>query len=118
MKRLKPLMPSLRERKRYLAYEIISEHQITDFNDVSDEFWRQISNTLGQLGAAKAGIRLLDDTYDSEIQRGLIRVSHTDVDELRFALMNVTSINDTKALVRSVGVSGIIKKAKEKFMEG
>lgn len=118
MKKLKPLLPTLKERKRYLAYEIISEHRISNFNDISTSFWDSIIENMGSIGAADAGIMLLDDTYKSDIQKGLIRVGHKKVDDLRYSLMNITEIAGHDSIVRSVGISGILKKAKDKYLEG
>ncbi len=115
-KKIKPLLPSLRERKRYLAFEIISESPILDFKAVERAIQDKSLEFLGILGCAEAGIMVLNDKYNPENQRGLIRVSHTSVDKLRASLMMIEKIEDKNVIVRSVGVSGILKKAKNNYI--
>jgi len=115
-KKIKPLLPSLRERKRYLAFEIISESPIQDFNAVSAAISEKSLEYLGQLGLAEAGIMIFPDKYNKEKQRGLIRVSNRSLDKLRATIALVDNIKGTKAILRSVGVSGIIKKARDNYL--
>ena len=53
MKKLKPLSPTLRERKRYVVYEVISKHPIK----------------FGKSIALKAGASFIDD--EVYIQAGI-----------------------------------------------
>jgi ribonuclease P/MRP protein subunit POP5 len=110
-KKIKPLSPSLRERKRYLAFEVISEVPIGDSKAVYGAINQKALEFLGTLGCAEAGMIMLADRYNPEKQRGLIRVSHKSVDKLRATLALVETINGKKTIVRSVGVSGILNKA-------
>lgn len=109
MAKLKSLMPTLRERKRYLAFEVMSEKRIE--GRITSVIWRSILENLGVFGCAKAGIWVLPDKYDPEKQRGIIRVNHKHVDELRTTLAMIRSIEGEKVIVRSIGLSGILKKA-------
>ncbi|MBD3304289.1 hypothetical protein GF343_04020 [Candidatus Woesearchaeota archaeon] len=115
MAKIKPVLPSLREKKRYLAFEIISKEPIKDFSDVSRAVWKALLDLSGVLGAAKAGIWLLSDKFYKDKQKGLIKVNHRNVDLLKSALCTIRQINGTDVIVRSVGLSGILKKA-EKVM--
>ena len=114
MAKLKPLLPSLREKKRYLAYEIISKDKLdlfADIDDVSDSILCASMDCMGDFGMANAGIMVLKDKYDSKSQRGLVRVANKSVDNLKASLAFITSIKNNEVIVRSVGVSGIMKKA-------
>lgn len=111
MARIKPILPSLRERKRFLAFEIASESKIRDFSSISKAVWDSVLSFLGELGAADAGIWLLNDKYDPKTQRGLIRVGHRHVDHLKACLAMISTIDRQPVIVRSLGVSGILKKA-------
>ena len=71
---------------------------------------------FGELGSARAGIQLLPKYWNSELQRGLIKVNHKYTDELKASLTFVKTINNQKIIIKSVGVSGIIKKAKERYL--
>ncbi|MDO8741209.1 MAG: Rpp14/Pop5 family protein [Candidatus Woesearchaeota archaeon] len=115
-KKLKAMMPSMRERKRYVAFQIISKEPIRPFKPVSDAIWQGCLRFLGELGAAKAGIWILADKFNEENQKGLIRVNHKYVDDLKGALALIKSINGAEVIVRSTGTSGIMKKAQERYL--
>ncbi len=116
MKKLKPLLPTLREKKRYLAFEVLSRSKISSFEAVANAVWGRTLEFIGELGAARAGICVIADRYDPQKQRGIIKVSHTHIDELRAALTMITTIQNQEAIVRSLGASGILKKAVRKFI--
>lgn len=117
MSKIKPILPSLRERKRYLAFEIISERKIKDFSAISTAVWDSLLSFTGELGAAEAGIWLLNDKYDAASQRGLIRVGHKHTDHLKAGLAMIDGIDKEPVIVRSLGVSGIMKKAYNNYIE-
>ncbi len=116
-KKLKPLLPSLREKKRYLAFEVLSKGKITDFDAVSNTILDTSTEFLGQLGMSKAGIMILKDKYNKDSQRGLIRVNHKNVDNLKAALTMVDNIDNSEVIVKSIGVSGILKKAEKRYLK-
>ncbi len=110
---LKPIPPTLRERNRYLAFEVIS-----DSNPKRDEIIRAIHNLclgfLGELGTSKAGLWLMD--WDDRKKRGILKVTHRSVEEVRASLVMVKEINRSKCILRILGVSGTVKTAKEKYL--
>lgn len=112
-KKLKPILPSLREKKRYLAYEVISKNKVS-FESLQKAIMSAALKVLGQLGVAKAGIIILKDKWKNN--RGLIRVAHKHVDNLRTTLMFVDKVDNEEVIIRSVGVSGILKKARNKYL--
>lgn len=111
MAKLKALLPSLREKKRYLAFEIVSKNRIKSFSSVSKAIWQGMLSFNGTKGAAQAGIWLLPERYNPQTQKGIIRVNHKAVDSLKASLMTIQNVENTPALVRSVGVSGSLRKA-------
>ena len=115
--KIKPLSPSLREKKRYLVFEVLSEAKIKDFSKVKDSILETGSFFLGKLGMAEAGIILMEDKYDANKNKGIIRVNHKHVHHLKSVLTLVKKIDDNEVIVRSIGVSGILKKAEENFMK-
>ena len=109
--KLKPILPSLIEKKRYFTFEIISKSQIKDFSAVSKAVWASLLSFTGEFGAAKAGIWLLSDKYNEETQRGIIKVSNKHVNELKASLSLIKEIDKNKVIVRSIIVSGMLNKA-------
>lgn len=116
MVKIKPILPSLREKKRYLAFEIVSKNKIDSFSSVSRAVWDYSLQFLGEKGVAQAGIWLLSDKYDPKTQRGLIRVSNKYVNDLKSVLTLIDKIENREVIVRSVGVSGILKKAETRYL--
>jgi len=111
MGKLKALMPSLREKKRYLAFEIVSKGKIKAHSGVSRAIWQGMLSFAGTKGAAQAGLMLLPEKYNERSQRGIARVSHTGVDALKASLALVQDVEGSPAIARSLGVSGSLKKA-------
>jgi len=113
--KLKPVLPSLREKKRYIAFEVISNEKLKNFSAVSDAIMGCSFQFLGHLGVAKAGIMPLQNKWNQEMQRGIIKVSHKHVDAVKAAFMFARKVDGKDAIIRSIGVSGILNKA-EKFI--
>ena len=112
----KPLLPSLREKKRYLAYEVISGHKFNDAVDINKAIMDAAKDFLGNLGMAKAGIIAMDDQFSQKSQKGIIRVNNKHLDKLRASLLFVEKINENDAIIKSVGASGVLKKAQQKYL--
>ncbi len=111
MAKLKAILPTLRERKRYLAFEIISKGRTKSFSSVSQAIWQGMLGLTGQIGAAQAGLWILPEKYNAQSNRGILRVSHKGVDALRASLAMIQSIENAPVIARSLGVSGSLKKA-------
>jgi ribonuclease P/MRP protein subunit POP5 len=116
MNKIKPVLPSLREKKRYLVFEVISDKKLENVNSISKTIMNDCQNYLGEMGMAKAGLMILNNKYNPNMQRGVIKVSHKMVDSLRAALCFVKEIDNQKVIVKSVGISGILKKAQNKYL--
>ena len=114
--KIKPLLPSLREKKRYLAYEVISRNKLYDAVHVNMVILDAAKEFLGSLGMAKAGMLAMNDQWNADAQRGIMRVSNKHVDDLKASFVFVQKIDGNDVIVRSVGASGILKKAKQKYL--
>lgn len=114
--KMAPLKPSLREKKRYIAFEIISEKPMPEFRKISGSIWQGLLSYLGSYGAAKAGVWILHDKYNPETQRGLLRVSRKEVEKVKGAFVLIDNIDNIPVIIRSIGVSGILKKAESKYL--
>ena len=114
--KIKPLLPSLREKKRYLAYEVISKHRFNDAVHVNKAILDAANDFLGDLGMAKAGILPINDKWNADSQRGIMRVNNKHVDELKASFVFVKGIEGKEVIVKSVGASGILRKAQQKYL--
>ena len=113
--KIKPILPSLRERKRYVVFNIISNKK-TEYKPVFNEIISSFKKLFGEVLLGKAGLMALDGTWNKEKQSGAFRVNRKYLDQARAAMTLVKQINDNKIIIRSVGVSGILKKAKQKWL--
>ncbi len=107
-------LPSLKEKKRYLVFEVIAERR-AGFHEVKEAVSKTILGFVGSHGFARLKPRLLADRWDGQRQRGVIVVSRRWVDQLRSALCLVTEVDRSPAIVRTLGVSGILRRALSKF---
>ncbi len=115
-KKIKPILPSLREKKRYLVFEIISKKNIKSFSEVSNLIWQSSLSFLGEIETAKAGIWVLPDKWNQKKQRGMIKVNNKYVDNLKTALTLVKNFKRQQVIIKSVGVSGMVNKADKKYL--
>lgn len=100
---MKPILPSLKEKKRYIAYEILSEKPLK-----RDESIKGISNGilkfLGQLGNARAGTMVIESNQN----KGILKVSNTMVDQVKTGLALIKEIEGNKVIVKTTKVSGTL----------
>ncbi|HLC65491.1 MAG TPA: Rpp14/Pop5 family protein [Candidatus Nanoarchaeia archaeon] len=94
-----------------MAFTVLSEGRFRG-EDVSFSVDDAVASYIGVLGAGAAGARMLADSWDNEKQSGLIRVNNRYVDEVKSALTLIRTINGKETIFRSVGLSGILRKAK------
>ena len=114
--KLKPILPSLREKKRYLVFQVISNEKINNADAVSDAIWRSSLQFIGLLGVAKAGLMVLNNKWNKELQRGIIKVSNHYSDKIRISFLFINKINNYDVIVQTRGISGILKKARGRFL--
>ncbi len=107
----KPLLPSMKQKKRYVVFEILSKDKLT-YRDVKKGIKDVLMSFLGELGYGKAGIMFIDKY---KFPYGLIKVNHKFVNELKAGLALVKTISGKKVIVKSVKTSGIIKKLSKYF---
>ena len=112
--KMKPILPSLKEKKRYIVFEVISDKKVSQ-REIGDGIRNNIAKFLGELGIAKAGFVLMKDTIKGN--KGIIRTNVKYQDEVKMALALIKNLGKEKVIVNVIGVSGILKKAKGKFLE-
>ena len=106
------LLPSLREKKRYLAFEMLSEGAISR-RDFIDELNRSASSLLGDMGSSECGIKML--SFDRT--GGIVRCAHTRTEHTRAVLATVNRVRGVRVAVHVIGSSGTVKGA-ERFFGG
>lgn len=109
----KMLPPTLRERNRYIVFELISGSRFSR-EDVSKAVWNTLLRFLGELGASRTSLWVMD--WVVEKQTGIVKVNHDSVECVRASLAFMREINDVPVVFHVLGTSGTLKKAREKWV--
>ena len=112
--KIKGLLPSLREKKRYIVFSVasLSSHSLPA---VKQAILDHAHALFGVFGAARMGVVFLPDWKK---QKGIVRVSHTSVDMMKSVFVLLDRINDTSVRVQSHFVSGSLAPARRKIGGG
>ncbi len=102
------LLPSLKSKKRYVVFEIISTKAFL-FEEVEEAVLAALQHFLGELGVAHASPMLIKEKYKNNTF--IIKVNPTYVKECIAALMLIKKIKNTPVIVRSKITSGTLKKS-------
>ncbi len=104
---MKPLLPTLREKKRYIVFEIITESSL-DSRTVKKEIVEKCTSFLGILDSAAAGIIMVE--YNRVM--GILKVNNKYLNKIKMALALIKTIDGRRVIVNCIKVSGILKKAR------
>lgn len=113
---IKGLLPALRERKRYLAFEIISKKPIHDFKKVSNSIWNACFEFMGVLNCNKAGIIIMKDKFNISKQKGILRINNKMYNEIQTSLSMINEIEKIPILINTIGMSAILKKCEQNIL--
>lgn len=113
---LKRLPPDIRIRERYIVFSIMPKEKFS-LEDVVKTIWSSLLQLFGEAGTSQFHVWIPSNLYNDKQGIGIIRCSHDHVQDVRAALALVKKIEDTPVLIRTLGVTGTIKAAKEKFLK-
>jgi ribonuclease P/MRP protein subunit POP5 len=106
------LLPSLRQKKRYIVFEIISTKKFPKL-EVGKNVQKALADFLGQLGTAKAAPMFLSEKFNQHKQMFILKISSKYVDEAKAALTLIKKIKNTPVIIKSLLTTGAIKKANQ-----
>jgi RNase P/RNase MRP subunit POP5 len=109
----KVLLPTLKERQRYVVYKILSKDAIRDFGNLHNNIILQCNTLLGIFDGGKAGV--MGAKYNAEKATGIIRVNNKYVDKLKVCLGLIKKVNNQEVTIDCINVSGMLNKAAEKM---
>ena len=109
---MKQLLPALRERNRYVVFEFISDFKF-EREDVTKAVWGSALEFLGDLGLSRISLKIIE--WDTDRQRGVLKVNHKSTENIRAALALIKEINKIQVIFHVLGISGTLKTAREKF---
>ncbi len=110
------LLPSLKQRKRYIVFEVLSPHPAPvagplSVSDVRSEVQKSLQRFLGERGMALASPQWVKGNG----QRFLIKVSHQLTEQAMMALLLCKKVKNTPVILQSIIASGTIKKASQRL---
>jgi len=97
VKKIKNLLPTLKENKRYILYEIKSEKKIGDTMGLIEDSLRGF---IGDVGLARAGLRFIK----SKGNRGIMQVNNKSLDYVRAGLATIVDLKGDRARIRTLKV--------------
>ncbi|MFW6008897.1 MAG: Rpp14/Pop5 family protein [Nanoarchaeota archaeon] len=106
--KLKPLIPTLRTKKRFIKIKIESSNNF-DFKTLSDKLSYEINYWIGAIDYGKAGIWFLKDKFNQKEQTLIIKTSLPLKDKLIASLLLINKINNIDVKLNIIKVSGTLK---------
>jgi ribonuclease P/MRP protein subunit POP5 len=106
------LLPSLRQKKRYLVFEVISEKKFSRA-EIEKEVNQALLNFLGQLGVAQAAPLFIKEKFNQPQQRFILKINHQHPNQAKAALALIKKIKNTNVIFKSLTTTGTLKKAHE-----
>ena len=105
-------LPTLRDKKRYLAFEVTSEQTINR-QQLFNEILESAASLFGDKGISEINPKLM--SYDGRF--GIIRCAREKTQETRATLACINNVRRIRVSILILGISGTIKGATEKFIQ-
>ncbi|WP_431063854.1 Rpp14/Pop5 family protein [Methanobacterium sp.] len=119
--KLKILPPTLRNKKRYIAFEAISKVPLTRENVIS-LVWEASLNFHGECKTSNFNLWIMKvwnikSSNDKYIIKGIIQCNRDELIAVRAAISLITNFKGKKVVFHTLGISGTIKAATKKFIK-
>lgn len=108
-KRVNPIPPTLRGKKRYVSFEFLSDRDLRR-NDVERAVWSAFSRVFGGKGIAEQ--RLWLAFWSENGNKGVLRCSHLEESNVKAGILFLKAVNDIPVVPVLGKVSGSISKLK------
>jgi ribonuclease P/MRP protein subunit POP5 len=105
-------IPTLREKKRYLAFDVMSEKTIN-----RQELVREILNSMISIFGDKGASEINPSLMSFDGKYGILRYEREKRMETRASLACIYNIHGIRVSIFVLGISGTIKGATEKFIQ-
>ena len=102
----KALLPSLKNKKRYIAFEIITDNKLLLKQPLNNTI-NELNQKLGLIEASKAGI--MPVKYDVNTQIGILKNNNKYTDKIKTMMGMITELGTQETIINPIKVSGTIK---------
>jgi ribonuclease P/MRP protein subunit POP5 len=110
-KSLNPIPATMREKKRYILFQIIGDASF-DESDVLHAINDAVLSLFGSFGFAHISPKLME--WDKKSATGILKCERSSKDKAIAALQFIKSIKGKNAVVNVISISGTIKILREK----
>ena len=119
--KLKILPPTLRNDKRYISFEAVSEVLLSK-EDVIPLVWEASLNFHGECKTSKFDLWIIKVwttklSNDKNIIKGIIQCNREEVSSVRAAILLITKFKGKRVVFHTLGISGTIKAGIKKFIK-
>ena len=119
--KLKILPPTMREAKRYIAFEVISQVPLNR-EDVISLIWKASLDFKGECGTSKLDLWIMkvwrcESSHHENVLRGILRCNREEVENARAVLSVITEFKGERVVFHILGISGTIRSATKKFIK-
>ena len=108
-KSVNPIPLSLRDKKRYLVFELISEKNLRE-SEVSFELKNHLMKLFGSLGLSKMNYQFI--LFNEKSSKGILKCRHTALGDLKAGILLLKEVNGINVIPKTIKTSGTVKKAK------
>ena len=118
--KLKILPPTLRNDKRYISFEAISEIPLAR-EDIISLLWESSLNFHGECNTSEFDLWVMKvwklDSENGHLTKGVIQCNRDKVNSVRAVLVIITKFKGKAVVFHTLGISGTIKSAIKKFIK-
>jgi len=108
MKIPKTLIPTLREKERYVKFKVISEQPIS-YVDLESAIWNLFLDFYGELGVSEISLWVIKNLWDEKEQVGVIKCNNKSVQKVLTGLNFIQRLGDSRVIFKILKISGTIK---------
>ncbi len=109
---MKLLKPTLRQRKRYITFKVISNNTIT-YDEVKDATEKKLLSLIGEKGVSESSMRLIKNLWNEKEKKGVLRTVPKYVNEVKTAQSLIRKIGRKNVIIKSGKVFGTLRKIKQ-----
>ena len=118
--KLKILPPTLRNDKRYISFEAISEIPLTR-EDVISLLWESSLNFYGECNTSEFDLWVMKvwqiDSENDYLIKGIVQCNRDKVNSVITVLVIINKFKGKAVVFHTIGISGTIKSAIKKFIK-
>jgi ribonuclease P/MRP protein subunit POP5 len=110
--RLKILLPTLREKERYIKFKLISEEPV-EYADLEAAIWSTFLEFYGEEGVSRFSLWLIKNLWNPKEQTAVLKCNNKSVQQVLAGLGLISRLGDTRVIFKILGISGTLKKLKD-----